>query len=820
MVSLSRLRLPQHKRRRPRPPSSSPPHHDHPSPPPPRPTSTFGAESKAAPDDDFDDAETDAAVDGGDDFCEIGVGDAWGGADAGLFTERLAACIGEWRKMGASELVCDWITNGYRFEWIGGQRPVPRRAPNRITGKTFVSDDVATKFVRREVQKMLVAGASIEVPSDFCKVVSPLSVAPKRGVDADGNSKLRLILDMRHTNSSVSKRTFRMESLKKARWSIPKNAWLSCLDISQAYYHLRVHDSDLPYVTFEFEGRWYAHRSLAFGFTTAPFLFTKVCRVMTTAWRKRGIDLLHYIDDFAVWSSSAERTSALHIILRDDMCRLGWALQPDKCTLDAALVPGLPDAWGFARQEVPLLGYIVNGKAHTFDIAPERRERIQASISLLLSLDAENGASPVELQAQVNGYICSLGLHLGPQVRLLMRSLQAVLNTGRNHRPGCTPEHRACRAGCYKGTSKLSANAIRDLQFVRDVLLNLAQGMPIWPVYKNVECVRLYTDASEFSMGAGLCGESRIMCVPLAGINKAHLEMRSHGEGKTSVVNHDPAKESSYLRELRAVLAGLQSLCSELAPGTTILLHMDAQSAYYNLGDGAGAKDPTASEVLREIWVWLAERQLHCAVRWVPREQNEWADFASKQLLTGDWQLRPSVFDQVCRHFNFVAKVDMFASADSHQDVPKWFSRWAAPGSAGDARGADWESFAEGIYAFPPPHMLEFTIRRAHQAKAILLLVAPSYSVAMWRRWLKPGPTGREDHKALRGMVTVGAGPSVFKDSTIPSRVSVSSSVCRDRADGGRPKKQERLITAPEHSQTVYLLNFKKFRGELTALRE
>ena len=138
----------------------------------------------------------------------------------------------------------------------------------------------------------------------------------------------------------------------------------------------------------------------------------------------------------------------------------------------------------------------------------------------------------------------------------------------------------------------------------------------------------------------------------------------------------------------------------------------------------------------------------------------------------------------------------------------------------GDARGADWESFAEGIYAFPPPHMLDFTIRRAHQAKAILLLVAPSYSVAMWRRWLKPGPTGREDHKALRGMVTVGAGPSVFKDSTIPSRVSVSSSVCRDRADGGRPKKQERLITAPEHSQTVYLLNFKKFRGELTALRE
>jgi hypothetical protein len=725
--------------------------------------------------------------------------------------------------MGASELVCDWIVNGYKFEWLGDQRPEPRRAPNRITGKTFVSDDRSTTFVRKEVAKMLAAGASIEVSSDFCKVISPLSVAPKRGVDADGNGKLRLILDMRHTNASIKKRTFGMESLKKARWSIPKNAWLSCLDISQAYYHLRVHDDDLPYVTFEFEGKYYAHRSLAFGFTTAPFLFTKVCRVMTKVWRARGIDLLHYVDDFAVWSSSAEQTSALHIVLRDDMARLGWALQPEKCTLDAALVPELPDEWGFARQEVPLLGYIVNGKDHTFDIADERRDRIKAAITLLLDLDRENGTCPVELQAQVNGYICSLGLHLGPQVRLLMRSLQAVLNTERNHRPGCTPEHRCCRASCYKGTSKLSENARRDLKFLRDELLNIAHGMPIWPVYKNVECVSLYTDASEFAMGAGLRGEKRMMVMPLPGVDSKHLELSGKQGGKTNVINHDPRKESSYLRELRAVLAGLQSLCAGLPPGTTILLHMDAQSAYFNLGDGAGAKDPQASEVLREIWVWLASRQLHCAVRWVPRERNEWADYASKQLLFGDWKLRPKIFAAACRRFNVVPTVDMFASADSHQDVPVWFSRWAAPGSAGDARGADWEAFAECIYAFPPTTMLEFTIRRAHEAKAVLLLVAPTHSEGMWRKWLTNGPPrvgggGGKSHGALRGMLTVGRGPGVFVDSIIPSRQGGSSSVCRGRADGSRPKKQERLITAPEHSQTVYFLNFKKFRGELTAL--
>ena len=712
--------------------------------------------------------------------------------------DRLKRCAARWEEMGASETILSWIKHNYPIEWMG-ERPPPFEAPNRLTGKSFCTDVQAEKFMDDSLETMLNVGAVVERRRDQCVVLSPLSVAPKKG-GTEENPKLRLIMDLRFCNRYVRRRVCKLESLNKARWNITPGAWMSAIDVSSAYWHVQLREEDMPWISFAYKGRYYSWRSLPFGLTSAPSCFSRLMRVPVKVWRKSGMALVHYMDDINLHSPACDQTNKNAKTCIGDLISLGWLVNKEKCTAEAAVdvvdedgeAQVLPAWWGVARQSLEFLGFVVDTISHTFDISNKRRKRIVRQINLLLSKDAENeGGAPVELIASVNGYIVSLELALGEQTRFMMRSVQRSLND-RPHRKNCNGE---CTKACYRGRVTLTAKTRRDLEFARDVLIPRAHGMPLWTRLVECSALSLWTDASEHSMGGGVGGDERVASGPLPGVTTENLIYHTTEEGRDSicVADGDGTKESSYLRELRAIIFSLRALLDSVEPGTSIALRVDNQGVYYDLGAGRGNKREDDHEVLYEIFTWCAEKQVHLVVDWCPRELNSWADWASKICDVFAWKIKEDTCDTICKMWRGMGEVDidMFASMTTRQSgIGKFCSRWAQPESSGDARAIDWSTFST-IWAAPPACMLPFAIRKAFEANARMILIAPTISFADWRRWITP-----QWSKGVVPLKDTDFIPALFGE-----RVGTSP-------DPHEHRVERRFV--PRHRYSAYLIDFSK----------
>jgi hypothetical protein len=629
------------------------------------------------------------------------------------FPGRLRKCLSAWEAIGASPTVLGWIRDGYPLEWIEGVRPGRRCEPNRVCGKDFASDEVTTTFVQKAVAEMLACQAIVPINRDAATVISPLSVAPKKEAN-----KYRLILDLRYVNSFIQPRSLKMEGLHKARWEISPDDWLIGLDLSSAYYHVEVAEQDRSTMCFEWEGQVYQMRSLPFGLTSAPHCFTKVSKQIVKYWRNvRGWKCIHYIDDLGLWNESKEVTERMFHTAVADLQRLGWQVnfRKSSCVVhpDEPYVPG---ELGRARQQLEMLGFIINTSTHTFDLTPTRRLRVAAAFTSLLEARATAGHASATLVARCASYMVSTSLALGPLGLLHARNLFRDLDTPVRHRPNCDGQ---CTKACYTGLIPVSELSVTDIIHFRDVLLPQASGLSIWPDIGERRAVVLYTDASDHAAGAWRPGDRRL----------AYQELQ------------ETMGASSKLGELEAVLVGLQAKCADLPRGTTVLLRVDNQAVYFVIKRGTGDTEPCAHDLYYRIQRFTIEHGIHLIVDWQPRELNLWADFASKLTDHGNWRVSRSFFWFLDARFHFDA--DLFSSAETRQahrcgdrvrPLP-FYSRWAQPGSTGDARAVDWGTLNCG-WAFPPVAMTAFCIRKAWQEHAHVCLVAPVHSQCEWHHWL------------------------------------------------------------------------------------
>ena len=68
-------------------------------------------------------------------------------------------------------------------------------------------------------------------------------------------------------------------------------------DLMSGYYHVGLFQASRTYVGFKWGGKYYVYKSLLFGLSTAPFIFSKVMRDLAMYWRRRGIRVFPYPDD-------------------------------------------------------------------------------------------------------------------------------------------------------------------------------------------------------------------------------------------------------------------------------------------------------------------------------------------------------------------------------------------------------------------------------------------------------------------------------------------------------------------------------------------
>ena len=135
---------------------------------------------------------------------------------------------------------------------------------------------------------------------------SPGLYAAFFGVPKKDSQELRGCWDGRALNEYIRYEHFKMEGVQTLKDLIQPGDFMTKVDISDAYPHLLVPTHLRHLFRFIWQGTVFQYRSLCFGLSSAPRIFTKVMKPVIEWIRSMGIRCVIYLDDILLLASSAE----------------------------------------------------------------------------------------------------------------------------------------------------------------------------------------------------------------------------------------------------------------------------------------------------------------------------------------------------------------------------------------------------------------------------------------------------------------------------------------------------------------------------------
>ena len=174
----------------------------------------------------------------------------------------------------ANESVLHIIENGYKIPFF--ETPEKAHLPNN---KSSLKNE---KFVLDSISEMLKIGSIKEVKAPP-KVINTLSVSKNSA------RKKRLILDLRYINEHLYK-----DKIKINNWLCFENflehtdGYAFKFDLKSGYHHVDVFEEHQTYLGFSWKYnnilKFFVFTVLSFIFSTEPFVFTKVVRLLVKYW--------------------------------------------------------------------------------------------------------------------------------------------------------------------------------------------------------------------------------------------------------------------------------------------------------------------------------------------------------------------------------------------------------------------------------------------------------------------------------------------------------------------------------------------------------
>jgi hypothetical protein len=124
-------------------------------------------------------------------------------------------------------------------------------------------------------------------------VINPLGEIPK-----PHSSKMRLIVDMRHVNLWIDVPKFVFEGLHNSKDLLSQGDYMISYDLTYGFNHTELHPLATKVVGFQWRKKLYIYNVLPFGLQSTPYAFAKIVLVLVVRWRRNGIRVLPYLDDF------------------------------------------------------------------------------------------------------------------------------------------------------------------------------------------------------------------------------------------------------------------------------------------------------------------------------------------------------------------------------------------------------------------------------------------------------------------------------------------------------------------------------------------
>ena len=116
-----------------------------------------------------------------------------------------------------------------------------------------------------------------------------------------------------------------MDTLNTALGMMRKNCYMASIDLTDTYYFVPVATADQKYLMFQFEGIWYKYVCLPNGLLHTPRIFTKLMKPVLSSLRKKGHQVMNYLDDFFLVGDTFEECKDAVIVTCDLHIKLGFS---------------------------------------------------------------------------------------------------------------------------------------------------------------------------------------------------------------------------------------------------------------------------------------------------------------------------------------------------------------------------------------------------------------------------------------------------------------------------------------------------------------
>ena len=489
--------------------------------------------------------------------------------------------------------------------------------PTRFSRPNQASALRNADFVSQAIDELLLDGRvrEVQVQPHVC---SPLSIV------VSPSGKKRLVLNLRHVNKFLCKQKFKYEDLRVAMLLFEKGDNMFTFDLKSGYHHVDICPAQCKYLGFSWERsgveRYYVFTVLPFGLATACYIFTKLLRPLVKWWHGRGVKIVVYLDDGIGAARGRKNAEIASRLVRETLEKAGFVIRIEKSN------------WG-PLSTARWLGFMLDLEKGCVMVLPEKIAALKDSMASV----ATAGQVQARHLASITGTLLSMSLGIGPVSRLMTRAMYALIESR------------------VSWCEQLSVT--REVKYELEFWMSGLEKFKSQPIWHSPSAVRVvYSDASDSGYG---------------GYIVEHGPYAAQGQWTP-----EQASRSSTWRELRAVVMVLDSLGHRLS-NSRVRWFTDNQNVARILEVGSRKFDLQCEVV--NVFNLMLKYQIRIEPSWIPREQNEYADYLSRIVDYDDWQLNPMIFSSLDSMFG-PHTVDRFVNSHNTH-LWRFNSRFWNPGS-------------------------------------------------------------------------------------------------------------------------------------------
>lgn len=522
--------------------------------------------------------------------------------------------------------------------------------------------------IENEIRELLCKRAIEEVQSETTDEPygfhSTLFTIPKKtGGD-------RPVLNLKPLNKFIPRKPFKMETMKTICQLLKKGYYMTSVDLTDAFLHVLLHQASKKYLRFCWDHKVYQFRTIAFGMSLSPMVFTKILRPVLKWARRQGILTSGYLDDLLVIGKSAAITHLHTSKLIKKLQALGFLINQAKSHLTPT-------------NSIQHLGFIIDTTNMTLTVPSSKIRDIRRCAQRLLH---RSSATLTALQSFV-GKALATSMAVFP-ARLNTRNLLTTINHWR-------------RCDMEKGVLN---------SMDRDNLHWWIQHLQQWNGHSFIPekaTVEVFTDAS--NKGWGIVEGNNVI------------------SGQWDIHDRDLHINILELKVLWYVVTNPRY------QGQAIQVYCDNNTVVAYINHFGGTRSQTLLQLSQQIWEHCLQSNTRLKVQYIATMFNP-ADLPSRQQLDHqlEWSLCPRFFQTHLNQPWGPHQIDLFASA-LNKKIPTYVSWKMDPlAFATNAFSISWTPL-HNPYICPPWNLIPQVLQKLQldQVKQCTL-ITPNWPSAIW----------------------------------------------------------------------------------------